>query len=585
MPMPTLAEGFFLVSIWKPLLLLLPFIGWAWVVTKVYDKHAARFHLARTKWNLIHMVFGLAALAAALFLPMKSELTFWLGWVLMSAILGTSLAAYMYFANKDERVPVAHRIKFAMPDLASGRAEKAAAKRQGKVEFTFRLPDKSALPVPEKETPEFETRVAAEGIIAQALTLRALQADIGPTGKDNAYGVSYLVDGVRQPGATMPALVALAVTDIWKAAAKLDLADKRKRQQGDTAIERGTEKHKVRVTTVGAQAGVRTTLMLEPEKAVRRKPDDFGFTDAQMAEIKAMVADGQGVVLLAAPPDNGRTSTMYGLLRMHDAYTSNVQTVEMEPMDAIEGVRQNVFDPASDGPEYSTLVRSILRRDPQVVGVAEMPDDATAKEVSRVDIERTRIYLAMPADSAMQAIQKWVKAVGDADAAAKPLHGVIAQKLVRRLCVNCRQPYAPTADMLKKLGIPANAAKQLFKKGGQIINKSNKPEVCPVCNGLGYNLQEGCFEVYSIGDAERAQLKSGNEAGLRAELRKKQLPTIQQAALKKAIDGITSVEEVLRVTAEQPAAAPASKPSSAPAAAPKPAASAPKPPAKPASKA
>jgi type II secretory ATPase GspE/PulE/Tfp pilus assembly ATPase PilB-like protein len=550
MPIAMLAEGFFLVSIWKPLLLLLPFVGWAWVISKVYDKHAARFHLARNKWNLIHLILGLAALAAALFLPMKSELTFWLGWLLMSAILGTSLAAYMYSANKDERVPASNRIKIGMPDVSSGRAEKAAAKRQGKVEFTFRLPDKTTLPVPDKEAPEFETRVAAEGVISQALTLRALQADIGPTGKDNTYAVTYLVDGVRHPGTTMPAPMGLAVTDIWKAAAKLDLADKRKRQQGDTTLERGTDKHKVRVTTVGAQAGVRTTLMLEPEKSVKRKPDDFGFTEAQLAEIKAMVADAQGVVLLAAAPDNGRTSTMYGLLKMHDAYTSNVQTVEMEPMDALEGIRQNIFDPASDGPEYSTLVRSILRRDPQVVGVAETPDDATAKEVSRVDIERTRIYLSIAADSAMGAIQKWVKAVGDLEGACKPLHGVIAQKLVRKLCVNCRQAYPPTPDMLKKLGIPANAAKQLYKKGGQVLNKSNKPEICPVCNGIGYNLQEGCFEVYSFGEAERALLKSGNEAALRAELRKKQLPTIQQSALKKAIDGITSVEEVLRVTVE-----------------------------------
>jgi type II secretory ATPase GspE/PulE/Tfp pilus assembly ATPase PilB-like protein len=108
--------------------------------------------------------------------------------------------------------------------------------------------------------------------------------------------------------------------------------------------------------------------------------------------------------------------------------------------------------------------------------------------------------------------------------------------------------------MLKKLGLPADKIKQLFKKGGQVLIKGNRPEICPVCKGVGYVGQEGIFEVFRIGDAERALVKAGNFAGLRAELRKRNLPTIQQAALRKAVEGTTSVEEILRVTADQPAA-------------------------------
>src|SRR5205085_10140609 len=119
-----------------------------------------------------------------------------------------------------------------------------------------------------------------------------------------------------------------------------------------------------------------------------------------------------GVVLLAAPADGGRTTTLYSVLKMHDAYTSNVQTVEMEPQDSLEGVRQNPFEAAGEGPEYSTFVRSILRRDPQVVGIAEMPDEQTAKEIARVDTERTRIYLSLRTDNVMTALQAWATAVG-----------------------------------------------------------------------------------------------------------------------------------------------------------------------------
>jgi type II secretory ATPase GspE/PulE/Tfp pilus assembly ATPase PilB-like protein len=314
--------------------------------------------------------------------------------------------------------------------------------------------------------------------------------------------------------------------------------------------------------------------LFDPEKAVRKKAENLGLLDNQMAELKAIVADGHGVVLIAAPADMGRTTTLYSVLRMHDAYTQNVQTVEMEPQDALEGVRQNKFEAGGEGPEYSTYTRSILRRDPQVVGVAEMPDEQTAKEIARADHERTRTYLSLRTDSALTAIQAWVKAVGDAEAAAKCLHGVTAQKLLRKLCVNCRVGYTPSPDMLKKLGAPTDKARQLFKKGGQVLIKQ-KPEICPVCRGIGYVGQEGIFEVYGIGKPERDLIKTGNYSGLKAEFRKKQLPTIQQSALKKALDGVTSVEELLRVTAEGGAAGPAS--GGGPAAGPRPAAPGPKP--------
>src|SRR6185503_9210606 len=196
----------------------------------------------------------------------------------------------------------------------------------------------------------------------------------------------------------------------------------------------------------------------------------------------------KGVVLLATPPDGGRTTTLYTIVGMHDAYTKNVQTVEIEPQAVLEGIRVNKFEPDKEGAEFSTTVRSVLRRDPDVVGVAELPDANTAKEISKSDVERTRVYVAMRADSALAAMQGWVKAVGDAKAAGACLHGVIAQKLLRRLCPNCRVGYPPSAEMLKKLGIPEGKVQQLFKKGGQVLIK-NKPEICPVCHGVGYQGQ------------------------------------------------------------------------------------------------
>ena len=200
-------------------------------------------------------------------------------------------------------------------------------------------------------------------------------------------------------------------------------------------------------------------------------------------------------------------------------------------------------------------MRSIIRRDPNVLGVAELPDQATAKEIVKADFDRVRVYVCLRAGGGIEAIQGWLKAVGDAESAVKNLRGVVSQRLLRKVCTNCRVPYQPSPDMLKKLGLPADKVKQLVKKGGQVLVK-NKPEVCPVCQGIGYVGQEAVFEVYVIDAEERELIKASDWNGLRAALRKKGAASIQQAAIRKAADGSTTIEEVMRVTTD---AAPAAK--------------------------
>lgn len=561
-----LAKAEIAVSIIKPIVLLIPLGLWGWFVSTVLDKHAERFHLGRWNWNLFHLCMGLAGVLIAVAFPIPSHLAFVVGLLAMVVCFAVDIAAYVVVANRDERVPEEHRIRFNLDSWRQAREEKAIAKKQGKVELTIKRPDKSVLSVPDAESEAFAFRVAAEALYTQGTAARASQVDILPTGKDNMYAVSYLVDGVRQSGEPMPAANALKVIDVWKSAGNLDLADRRRPLIAEFQVlsTGAAAPRQMRVMTSGTQGGVRMTLIFDPQLAVRRAADALGFTDQQMTELKAMIEEGQGVVIVGTPPDGGRTTTMYSLLKMHDAYTSNVQTVEMDVVDTLEGVRQNKFDAAGEGPEYATLVRSILRRDPDVVAVAEVPDENTAKEICRADQERTRTYACLKADNAIQAIQIFVKAVGDAEMAATALRGAIAQKLLRRLCVNCRVPYQPSAEMVQKLGLPAGQVKQLFKKGGQVLIR-NKPEVCPVCGGSGYVGQTGIFELYRLSPEDRRLIKAGDWAGLKATLRKKQLPSIQQAALIKAREGVTSVEEVSRVTSGgegggSPAGAPVAKP-------------------------
>ena len=574
-----LAEGLILSSVWKPLLILPPIFVWAWVVSKVYDKHANLFALPRRAWNLGHMGAGLLAFLLCIFLPTlvgPNHGAFFVGWGAMIIVLAVDLVIYPLKANKDDRVTAKHRINLnyiLKSEQAAKKKKDAGEKNLAKVLLTIRAADDKGkftidIPAPQAQTPELEVRAAAEKLYIAALDSRAAQLDVQPATKDT-YAVSYLVDGVRQQaGDPMPVANAVKLMDFWRAAAKLDVNDRRRKQQNNLQIDGPLGRRIARLTSIGVQGGMRTSMLFDPETAVNRKLSDMGLLPAQTDELKKIVDEAKGVVLLAARPDQGRTTTLYAITRMHDAYTQNVQTVEIDPQGTIEGVRANRFDPTADpttlstagpgnvavGGEFSTLLRSILRRDPTVVSVAELPDAATAKEITKSDHERTRIYVSIPAGDALTAIQAWAKMVGEPRAAGACLHGVVGQRLVRKLCNNCRVAYPPTPDMLKKLGLPEGKIQQLFKKGGQVLIK-NKPEVCPLCQGSGYVGQEGVFEVYFLDKEERELISTGNLQGLRAAFKKRQLPSLQQVAIRKAVDGITSVEEVLRVTTDPSPAA------------------------------
>lgn len=555
---PTLAaQAFMLVSVWKPILLFAPFIGWAWVIATHFDKHATRFFLGVEKWNAIHIIMGAAALALVILMPLGGIAGFAGAFVGTIIILGVDILIYVSIANKDERVPEAGRLSLDMSKAAEKRDAKKQAKQMGSSELLIVGADKTKIAPPSKESPDLPIRIAAEQVVMKAFELRASQIDILPA-SESAYAASMLIDGVRQKGDALPAADAIKIIDFWKKCAGLDIEDRRRKLTGQISVSmgEGTSSTDVKISTSGTKGGMRLTMIFNPAQAVRRKPKDLGLLDPQLKLLKEWAELGPkagGVVLIAGQPDGGRTTTLYSLLKLHDAYTSNIQTIEFEMEDPIEGVKQIVWDASAEGPDFATTVRSSLRRDPDIVGICELQDVETAKNIANADLERTRVYLSMKADDALTAIQTYIKAVGDPKLAAQGLRGVVAHKLVRKLCDNCKVPYQPSGEMLKKLGLPADKVSELYKKGGQVLVR-NKPEQCTLCNGLGYMGQTGVFAVYEIGDEERALIAEGNLQGLRSAFRKSGLPSAQQSALRKAVEGVTSIEEVTRITAPKKSA-------------------------------
>ena len=547
-----------LVSIWKPLFLLPPLVAWAIVVSRALDKHAQRF--LRTEevagWNIGHMVAGTLALACAVLMPIAGFGGFIVGWLAMVAILAIDIVVFVMVTNKDERVPANARLSLSM---GSGEPKEKRVKA-GVVSLTIKGV-KGVIAAPEKETPDYQLRLAAEDVVIQAREQRASEFSLMPMRSDeySGYVPVFLVDGVQVKGASLALEVAGPVLDFWKKAAGLDVDDRRRRQTGKAKVQRHaggmTDEFDLKIITLGSRSGQQITMEFDSAAAVDRQPDDLGLLDQQLADLKELAADGTGVVLLGSPSNNGRTTTLYSMLRLHDAYTMNLQTVEPEIEATIEGVAQMVFDKNQEASTFATMVRSQLRRDPDVLGVSDAPDADTFKEIARADHERTRVYANLKVDGAIQAIQAYLKAVGDANQASASLRGALGQRLLRKLCSNCRMPYQPAPEMLKKMGVSPDKVTQLYKKGGEVEIR-NKPEICPVCKGVGYRGQVAAFEVFVFGPEERAAIAQGNFKALLSSMRKRGGATIQQAAIAAIIRGDTSVEELSRVL--QPA--PASKP-------------------------
>lgn len=547
----TLGEATVLLAWWAGVVALVILGGWAWVVSTVFDKDAARYYLPRRGWNAVHMAAGVLALAVFVLLP----LPWFAALPAMMLVLGADLLVYFLKRNSDKRVPAAKR--WSMNPASWFGSEKKDKEEKGPKatsSMVFKGPQ-GDLKAPEKEAPEYEVRVAAERLIQAMSDVRGSQLDISPL-KDGAYAVTTLVDGVRQAIEQVPAQTASAIMSVYKAAAGLDVADRRRRQVGDFKMgpAGAAPTTVVRVTTMGGSAGMQCSLLMDPAGQVSRRIGALGLLEGQKEHIDALLKEKGGVVLVVSPADNGRTQTLYALLREHDAYIANVQTIEIDQQAEIEGVRHNKFVPTADGAEFSTTVRSILRRDPDVVGIAEMPDEATAKEVSKCDTTRIRVYLSFRSEGALQAVQMYAKAVGDQQQAANGLAGVISQRLVRRLCENCRVAFQPTPDIVKKLGLPPDT-KQLYRKSGQVLVK-DKPVTCEVCGGSGFFGQVGVFEVYTFGPAEREMVAVNDIASLKGALRQKKQQSMQASALMHAIRGDTSVEEVVRIS-QPPAGKPA----------------------------
>jgi len=530
----------FLESPFKPLLVFIAFVPWAWLISSRIDKDAKYFHLNRDMWNAINLVAGAAALAAVLFIPI-----FWIGWPVMLVLMISPILFYWHHRNRE--VPESQRFVLSGEGLSAKMDQRRAAKAARDAMLQFISSGGDTEPVPQKDDPAYPVHMLAEDLLGPALDARAnmVEMAVGQSG----CTASQAVDGIRYKRDPMPVDSALKLVDYIKNLAGLDLEDRRRRQIGNFKMTGPSGQTELVTTTAGSSQGLILRIEFDRSKRLNKPFDGLGLLPAQMDALAPLVEihDRHGIVLVGAPATHGLSTSIYSFITRHDAYTSNIKTLEREQMIAIDGVDQVVWDPTNPDVDYATNLQSMLRRDPDIIMLSLVRDRETAKTAVEPGMSGPLIYIPQRSGSIPEQIREWVKIVGDVKEATKPLRAVVNQRLLRTLCPNCRQAYQPTEEQLRKLNLHSSKVTTLYRPSGKVQIK-NKVENCPVCGGNGYLGQTGVFEVFIVDDEARKLLQGGDLKAALAHARRHKMIYLQEAALSKVASGETTIEEVVRVT-------------------------------------
>ena len=244
---------------------------------------------------------------------------------------------------------------------------------------------------------------------------------------------------------------------------------------------------------------------------------------------------------------SGLTTTGYSILSQHDSYLSNIVTLEQDVYHTLEGItHQSVHDHEQD---YATQLQTIIRRDPEVILAADLREADAAKMAAKPGKDGPLIFVSIASTSMKDLVSKWANLVADPRAAFGALQAVMHQKLVRKLCENCRVAYKPSPDLAKQ-GLPIDNIEHIFRQGGHVEHK-NKIIDCPVCGGGGYMGQIGVYETMFLDSDTRKHLIAGDLKGAMAHARRnKCLIRLHDAAWLKVADGQTSLEEFGRVSSK-----------------------------------
>jgi len=523
------------VSPIKFAIFLILYFGWLFIINWVY-KDAEAIGTKYTFWTGV--VFGVWAAAGLIWLLIP---IFAIG--LAFYIIAAGAATISYVMHRNAAVPEFQRVLTAdhIKDMLMG----SLKKKEPVAAYVFITANNNEVSVPEAKTPDYFGYKAAYSLFDDALYRRAYDVVCTPTPQN--YDVAYYIDGtaMKQPAVAKDQMDYLL--RFVKNLANLDMEEKRKPQKGKFTIFKQGKRIDWELMTAGSNAGEQMRAKLVTQQNIT-KLSDLGLTADQLEQLGTLHGAKKGVFIVSGPRNSGVTTTFYTLLRSHDAFLNGITTLERQPSGKLPNITQNIYVLGDSGiTTYGRKLQSMVRMDPDIIGVADCEDVETA-QIACGAAENKLVYVVIEEENALKALAKWIKLVGDKNKAIEHLLGMCNQRLLRKLCEKCKQAYEPNSDLLHKFNIPAERAKVFYRPGKVVYDKRGKPFPCETCQETGYFGRMCIFETIMLNDHLRnaiKQAKSLSDVG--TELRRAKMLYLQEQGLLKVIAGITSINETVRV--------------------------------------
>lgn len=347
--------------------------------------------------------------------------------------------------------------------------------------------------------------------------------------------VRIRMDGVLHDYTKIPSTLYQEVVSRIKVMARLNVAEKRIPQDGKIRVRIGSKDYDIRVSTIPTVHGERIVLRLLEKTGTLLTLDELGLSKEDANKVKRLAQRPYGIVLVTGPTGAGKSTTLYAMLLHIKNPRKNIITIEDPVEYQIKGISQIQVNPKV-GLTFATGLRSILRQDPDVVMVGEIRDPETAEVAVQAALTGHLVLSTLHTNDAPSAITR-LKDMGiEPFLIASSLEGIVAQRLVRKICEKCREPYEPSEEELRELGI--SEGKPIFYRG----------RGCEHCLGTGYRGRTGIFEVLELDEELKKLINRTQDSNeIKKIAKQKGFKTMLEDGIEKILKGITTSSEVLSV--------------------------------------
>ncbi|NOY69517.1 MAG: type II secretion system ATPase GspE [Deltaproteobacteria bacterium] len=374
-------------------------------------------------------------------------------------------------------------------------------------------------------------------VISQSVKIGASDIHIEP--EQHSFKIRYRVDGILYDMLTPPKWMQASLVSRIKVMAKMNIAEKRLPQDGRFEVKIGNQSIDIRVSTIPISDGERVVLRLLNKSGSLFELTQLGIEKERLDIIKELIQTSHGIVLVTGPTGSGKTTTLYAILSTINSPDINIITIEDPVEYKLKGVNQIQVNSKIDL-TFARGLRSIVRQDPDVILIGEMRDLETAEIGVQSALTGHLVFSTLHTNDSASAITRLVDLGIEPFLISSSVLAVVAQRLVRVLCDECKQPYTPDDITLKRLGIsPENAADIVIYR----------PQGCPKCFQSGYRGRLGIYEILRLDETIQSMvLKTHDSHQIKKQAIQQGMSTLYQDGISKVLKGITTIEEVLRVT-------------------------------------